>query len=532
VLAAPATGTLSGVDANQNVVAGSTVTIGSYNYTFVSKLANSTANQIKLATKFDGSMSNLIAAINHAAGAGTAYSTNTLANSLVTAGALTNHSFVVTARIIGSAWNTTPTTTTSANLTWNGQATLSGGMDYTPAITNVSTVSIPFHDFVNRGLLADQGSLIWTENFESSGAVSNGVGSFTLDSLTTTLTNSSIVAGGDISISADSLVASNVVFQSGRSVTLSVTNLLTDGGITNGNVWSVQTTDGPGGNSLILPVKPALGDLLGTTITNYAPLPNRQSVNVWAGEDRGISASGFTNNAAIGRLYLDALGSVSQFRFSAAGVSNALYVDDLEFRDAMTNGINNSFDFSVNLSISPGMMIYFAQATTADGTSIAAKIDEASKAGRNGGRLRWVPGYAGHFSSVNLIYPDGTTNTVNAGLAGSSTIDSNGNGVPNGSDPAPFFTSSQVGLSIATTNAPAAAMIRWNSIPGSTNYVYYKTNLASTVWLTLTNFVSPATVPPAGGWPITNTVFDAVNASQARFYNVTVVPNSASLYGQ
>jgi hypothetical protein len=50
--------------------------------------------------------------------------------------------------------------------------------------------------------------------------------------------------------------------------------------------------------------------------------------------------------------------------------------------------------------------------------------------------------------------------------------------------------------------------------------------------LTLTNFVSPSVVPPAGGWPITNIVSDAVNPSQPRFYNVTVIPNSASLYGQ
>ncbi|HEY4415398.1 MAG TPA: hypothetical protein VGO57_06875, partial [Verrucomicrobiae bacterium] len=118
-------------------------------------------------------------------------------------------------------------------------------------------------------------------------------------------------------------------------------------------------------------------------------------------------------------------------------------------------------------------------------------------------------------------------------LAASSTADSNGNGIPNGSDPAPFFISSQIGLNIATTNAPSpAAMIRWSSIPGSTNYVYYKTDLASSTWLTLTNFVSPAIVPPAGGWPIINTVFDPMNSSQPRFYNVTVIPNSASLNGQ
>ena len=536
--AVAATGKLSEVKSS-NVAKNSTVNLGTNQYVFVTTLVNTLPNQVKIAGNLDGSLNNLIAAINHSAGAGTAYSTNTQANpyasagSLVTAGSYTNHSFIVTALASGSAGNLIRSTNTSVSLAWNGLK-LSGGADAVAPVTNVApTVLVPYHNFVNNGLLSDQGSTIWSKNFESYGAISNWLGSFVLDSLTTTVTNSSITADGDISINAGSLVTSNVVFQASRSVTLGVTNLLTDSGVTNGSIWSVQTTNGSGGNALIMRVKPAAGDLLGTTITNYAPLPNRQSLNVWAGADRGVSVDGYTNNAAVGQLILDALGSVSQFKFSGASVSNALYVDNLVFLDSMTNGIDNNFDFSVNLSISANMMIYFAQATTADGTSIAAKIDAASKAGRNGGRLRWVPGYVGHFSSVSVVYPDGTTNTVNAALAASSTIDSNGNGTPNGSDPAPFFVSSQVGLSIATTNVPApSALIRWSSIPGSTNYVYYKTNLASSAWLTLTNFVSPAIVPPVGGWPITNMVFDTVNSSQPRFYNVTVIPNSASLNGQ
>ena len=32
----------------------------------------------------------------------------------------------------------------------------------------------------------------------------------------------------------------------------------------------------------------------------------------------------------------------------------------------------------------------------------------------NGNHLRWVPAYAGTFSSTNLVFPAGVTNTVNA----------------------------------------------------------------------------------------------------------------------
>jgi hypothetical protein len=327
-------------------------------------------------------------------------------------------------------------------------------------------------------------------------------------------------------------VASNVMLQAGASLTLAATSLLTDTGVTNGSIWTVQSTNGTGGNGLIMPVKPVMGDLLGTTITNYAAGSNKQNINVWAGEDRGLSVSGYTNNEAVGQLVLDAIGTDSQFEFSGAGTSNALYVDKLVFADQMTNGINNSFDFSQNLAISPNMMIYFAQAVVQGGGSIAEKIDEASRNGANNGRLRWIPAYAGYFSSVNMVYPDGTTNAVNAALAGSTTIDSDGDGTANATDPTPFFTSSEVNLKLVVTNVtPLTVEIQWDSIPGATNYVQYKTNLLGN-WLTLTNFVSPTLVPPTGGWPITNTVFDAVSSAQQRFYSVKMVPDSALLYGQ
>lgn len=534
--AVTAQGVLSEVAGRTNVLFGNKVVIGTNVYTFVKKLTNSIPNQIKLAPKFDNSLSNLIAAINRTAGATTKYSSATVANPLVTAGSFTNHSFTVKARLAGVAGNSIQTvnSVSATNLTWNSHATLFGGADLVLGSTNLlPVVPVPYDNFINGGFVSGQGSTIWANNFVSSGTVSNyAQGSFTLKSLTTTLTNGYNLAGGDISIISGSLVVSNVVLTSGRSITLRVTNLLTDTGVTNGSIWTVQSTNGVGGNGLIMSIKPTMGDLLGTTITNNAAGPNKQIINIWAGQNRGVSVSGYTNNEAVGRLILDALGTSSSFKFSGASVSNALYVDYLEFRDAMTNGINNSFDFTPNLPISTNMVIYFAQAV-ANGVSIAAKIDEASKAGRNsGGRLRWVPAYVGNFSSTTIIYPDGSTNVVNAGLAASSSIDSDGDGIANASDPTPFFISSQINLSLVMTNIPPlTAVIKWNSIPGSTNYVYYSTNFSSAVWFPLTNFVSPTLVPPVGGWPITNTVFDVVNPLQPRYYNVKVTPSSTLLYG-
>jgi len=172
------------------------------------------------------------------------------------------------------------------------------------------------------------------------------------------------------------------------------------------------------------------------------------------------------------------------------------------------------------------MVIYYAQAIIG-GVSLAEKLNH-----HNGNHLRWVPAYAGTFSSTNLVFPAGVTNQVNAALAQSSDIDSDGDGTPNGSDPSPFFNSSQVNFVMTLTNVPPLkALLTWDSIPAATNIVQYKTNMVSPNWFNLTNFVSPAAVPPPTGWPLTNVVFDVVNMAQPRFYRVLVCPNQVNLYG-
>jgi hypothetical protein len=311
---------------------------------------------------------------------------------------------------------------------------------------------------------------------------------------------------------------------------LQVTNLLTDTGPANGNIWYVGGTNLVGLN---LPIKPLAGDLLGTTISCTAPGPNKQVVNTWAGRDYGVSTAGYVNNAAIGVLVLDALGASSTFKFNGAGVSNALYVDELVLLDTATNF--NATQVNA-LNISSNMVIYYADALLGNGASVASKLNHL-----NGNRLRWVAAYAGYFSSTNIVYPDGTTNTFNAALAQSPDIDSDGDGIPNGSDPTPFFVSSQVNFMLTLTNRPPPSVrLQWTTIPLATNYIYYRTNLLATNWLPLTtfdnyyyganvavtnsahmnSFVSPQPYPSSAAnvW-----VFDAVTNMQ-RYYRVMVQP--------
>jgi len=378
-----------------------------------------------------------------------------------------------------------------------------------------------YYNFINTGSVVDQGGQVWADNFNSSGIFSNGVGSFALQSTNTVLAGGMLASGGNVSIATGSLLASNLVLQAGRSLTLTATNLLTDAGVNNGNIWSVGASAVGGQSELSLPVKPAAGDLLGTTISTIAPT-NKNVIVTWAGKDYGVSNAGFTNNVAVGHLILDAFGTSpqnGQYTFNGTGVSNAIYVDELEFRDSATN--DSSYNFPA-LSINTNLVIYFAQAY-ANGVSIAEKIDIASRfSGKNGGRLLWVPSYAGQFSSTNIVFPDGSTHAVNLALLQSKDIDSDGDGIPNYYDPTPFssFISSQVGFTQVLTNVPPLSMqLSWLTIPDSANYLYYTTNLVSTNWFLLFQ----TNTSPYLSAPIPVSVLDPVSA-QMRFYKVLVQP--------
>jgi len=521
--AVAALGTLSEVAGRTNVLANNVVTIGTNTYVFVSKLTNNVPNQVKIAAQFDGTLSNLISAINVAAGPGTNYSTNTSANPFVVAGGLANHAFTVTAVVAGAAGNSIATTCSAVttNLAWAG-LTLSGGLNSVAPVTNSSLVSVPYLDFVNNGFISGLGANIWANDFENYGYFTAGPGSFAVQSFTTTMTNGTILAAGTFSVTATNLVISGSTIQAGKSLTLTATNLLTDNGPGNGNNW-VLGLNYPGyGNwiGLVLPVKPTYGDLLGTTITNWA-VTNSLINLTWAGEDRGPVNAGFSNNAAIGQMIFDAQGPSphTAFGFNGPGASNAMYVDNLVLLDSATNqdGSFNLLAFNINTNF----VIYFAQAML-NGLSIAEKLDGKNIGADGKAHLRWVPTYAGYYSSTNLVYPPGVTNTVNAALAQSSSIDSNGNGIPNSTDPTPFLVAQQLNFTETLTNLPPpAVLLQWQTVAQGTNFVYFKTNLLSANWSLLTNFVSPFPYPSAPGYV---SVLDLLT-NTPRFYQVVVQPN-------
>ena len=125
------------------------------------------------------------------------------------------------------------------------------------------------------------------------------------------------------------------------------------------------------------------------------------------------------------------------------------------------------------------LVIYYADAIAA-GAGLGGTPADVSELinHKNNDHLRWVPTYAGYFSSTNLVYL-GTTNAFNVALARSQYIDSNGNGIANAFDPMPFFLPVMINQTGYASNS--MVYVSWNTIPLATNYVLYSTNLGGPV---------------------------------------------------
>jgi len=122
-LGAQSTGTLTAIS---QPAANDTLTIGAKTYKFVA--AVSAANDVAIGASVSATLSNLAAAVNGGAGAGTAYGTGTTANAEVTAVA-SGSTVALTAITAGAAGNAIATTSSSAlHMAFSG-ATLTTGSD-------------------------------------------------------------------------------------------------------------------------------------------------------------------------------------------------------------------------------------------------------------------------------------------------------------------------------------------------------------------------------------------------------------------
>lgn len=350
----------------------------------------------------------------------------------------------------------------------------------------------PYSAFVNRGTIDSFSQLVKGDYVEVSG-VNRASGTLLLDTRTGKVEGGRLVSGTDMRLSGQVLKLNRASIVAGYRLDLFVTNSLADTGSTASN--SISCGDG-----FQLAVKPETGDLLGTTVTSVSPMYALVE-HEWAGADRGATAAGFTNNVAIGKLVLIAQGWDAAFGFSGTGQANGLYVDLLDLSQVP--------DYQSALWIDPNLTIYYADVAGADPEALDGQL---------GGRLRWVSSFAGPNSSVDvLIY--GQTVRVNRALRFSRTIDSDGDGIPNYYDPAPFDVVLKVRASV--TNLPQPAVVlSWPAEPGKVYQILGSTNLVGGNWQPLMKFTNSA--PIVG--PVSVVVETNLTQTSRRAYRVYMEP--------
>jgi len=384
---------------------------------------------------------------------------------------------------------------------------------------------LSYSNYVNRGTNIAAAHYIRTRNFENTAYLQANGGQFSLDSVsaslvgpplvqetivtefpfgtnifsftnTVTLQAAPTIEGvSDVQIYARDLVTSNSIINAGKLV-FGVTNSLIDGGAEGISRWSVN-------NGFQSVRRPATSSMLGTYLKSTLAR-QRQADHIWTATNLGLSAAGFTNNMALGKLILDG-GSGSLFRFMGAGNNNALYVDYIELTNTpYSTALNDAGEFNKLFAGPTNFTIYFANANVP-----ATKLD-----GMASGRFRWVQSYTGPLSSTNITYvvTNGvvvTTNTYtfNIALVSSIDIDSDGDGLVNADDPTPIYVASSARLSLSLTAASAAPRdveLKWLSLKRSSNFLEFKASAAAAEWQVLTNFrMGDFTWPVAVKDPVT-----------------------------
>lgn len=331
----------------------------------------------------------------------------------------------------------------------------------------------PYEVISIRGTNVSAGHYYWTKTFDNSGLILGGVAvpsgeTFDLfrdvahvqiDSQDARLENGRIESGGRVRLNSKNLRMRNHQIVSDSTVTLNVSDNLSDSGP--GSSVRISTVYG-----FELLAKPANGDLLGSTFESTPPA-NSEAVQKWAGEDRGATKEGFVNNAAIGRLVLNGnFGTL--FTFQAAGSKSALYVDYLDLSASVRENLEAS------LSVDDNMTIYFA------GSSVPSEqLDGALN-----GRIRWVRDFAGANSSVDVLLRDGRTVKVNRSLRESLKIDSDGDGIYNGQDLFPFDGASALTVEFVRTPTPKL-ILRWDGAAQKVYHVEATDSLTGGTWSTI-----------------------------------------------
>lgn len=375
------------------------------------------------------------------------------------------------------------------NFTNYGALTAIGGVNFG------TDLPAPYGSWVNYGSILSLGINVRSSYIEEDGTLTTAYSAaVSLAADDTKFDGGLINSDGDINITSGTLKLRNAGLVGNGIATLNIPGRVSDAGSSAQS--RISTKQG-----VTLLSKPASGDLLGTTI-EATTQPQSSYPIVWAGQDKGANAAGYTDNAAVGRLYLQ-VADGGAITFSGPGGTGpyALYVDRLTLDPGMVAAGVDALIFDDNFTL------YFADANVP-----VEQLD-----GQANGHIRWVSQFAGPNSGVKVALQTGQAIYVNRNLLNSPSIDSNGNGIVNALDPAPFDVPP---VTVKVTSSPKLlSTLTWVGAAKAVYSIEYSKSLKPVKWVSLGSVTNTLSVPA------TLTFRDTGGSSgDPRYYRVSYQP--------
>lgn len=268
---------------------------------------------------------------------------------------------------------------------------------------------------------------------------------------------------------------------------LNITDSVVDGGVGANNPWEVY-------DGFEMLMKPVSGDFIGTRLHSFGQ-QFREVKHKWGAEDRGMDASGWVDNAVVGRLILDGQ-NLSLFTFETVNGNNAMYVETLEFRGAALGDPINS------VYIEEGMTIYYN----------SSNLDPSD--------LGQIPNLVYYPMptlpvSTEIVLANGQVFRTSNSLLESGLADSDADGIVNSDDENPF---DDVLINVTVINDPEPqAVISWAGAPRTEYELQYKNDVEENGWNTLSRFTTMSDQRDM-------TVVDDDPNSGHRYYRVIYTP--------
>ncbi len=370
-----------------------------------------------------------------------------------------------------------------------------------PKLKTLSNTSDIIGDKVSLGLGQDQplASISNTGSIISSGYLGLGAATFTQ--------GGRIEAGNVVDLAADTLVLSgtNSIKTGGRvTVSAKVLDAGAGGAISTPNLLTLNVADrfvAPAGKVLALAAtgvtlsaNAASNDLSGVSVAVSSARFGTAFVD-WPGVDRGAEAAGFVNNSAIAALVLTAgeFGRV-ELRSSGSG-ERALYTKRLELNGDFAQYINitnKTFDaagLASALSIDGNVRLYY-NIVSVNGIELSGPVLD----GALGGRLRLIRITNANGGPITLEVGNGVVVETSWAVRYSVSLDSDGDGIVNAIDAAPFSGPVVTTQAVELQGRPYLE-ISWDAAANTDYQILSQEPAASPQWSPLSRLANTSASP-------------------------------------